>query len=253
MFATLILAAPAHAQQAGNIIWQNEGFTESQAIPRNFVVNSGGVQATLTYDTITDGGTQTASGFPDFLSYFNQFNFGGEDGIVLIAYDNTRADSDDRIIIDLSFNQPVFNLSFDMLNFNQTTTVDDGLQIFFDDGTGSQQILLNNPNFFTLGGNEIISDDIPSVMGWEGDGSSGFGTTTSNLNVRFGTQAVQNVTIEVYHAEDAPLNPSALFAGLGDISWVDGGADLETQVSTSSFIPFIGNLVTNTVSVTNRP
>jgi len=102
-----------------------------------------------------------------------------------------------------------------------------------------------------LGGNEIISDDIPSVMGWEGDGSSGFGTTTSNLNVRFGTQAVQNVTIEVYHAEDAPLNPSALFAGLGDISWVDGGADLETQVSTSSFIPFIENLVTNTVNVTN--
>jgi len=77
---------------------------------------------TLTYDTITDGGTQTASGFPDFLSYFNQFNFGGEDGIVLIAYDNTRADSDDRIIIDLSFNQPVFNLSFDMLNWISTNT-----------------------------------------------------------------------------------------------------------------------------------
>ena len=251
VIAILLLAVPAHAQQSGNINWQDQGFAEGEAIPRNFVVNSGGVQATLTYDTITDGGSQTTSGFPDFLSYFDQFTFSGEDGIALIAYNNTRADQDDRIIIDLTFSQPVFNLTFDMLNFNQTGTVDDGLQIFFDDGTSPQQTLLNNPAFFTLGGAGIIADDIPGVTGWEGNAASGFGATDANLNVSFGPQAVRNVTIEVYHAEDAPLDPSTLFAGLGDISWVDGGADLETQVSTSSFIPFVGNLVTNNVTVTN--
>ncbi len=248
-----LMAMPATAQTSGNITWENEGFGEGQVIPRNLVVNSGGVQATLSYNSITDGGTQNSGGFGDFLTYFNQFTFAGEDGIALIAYDNTRADQDDRIIINLEFNQPVFNLSFDMLNFNQTATVDDGLQIFFDDdNTGPQQTLLNNPAFFNLGGNLIIPDNIPGVTGWEGNGSSGFGTTTSNLNINFGGQAVQRVRIEVYHADDAPLNPSILFAGLGDISWVDGGADIETQVSTSSFIPFTGNLVTNNVSITNQ-
>jgi len=252
VIAACLMAVPATAQTSGSITWENEGFGEGQAIPRNFVVNSGGVQASLSYDTVTDGGTQTAGGFPDFLSYFNQFNFAGENGIALIAYDNTRADQDDRIIINLNFSQPVFNLNFDMLNFNQTGTVDDGLQIFFDDGAGPQQTLLNTPAFFSLGGNLIIPDNIPGVTGWEGNGSSGFGTTTSNLNVNFGGQAVQNVTIEVYHADDAPLDPGTLFAGLGDINWVDGGADLETQVSTSSFIPFEGNLVTNSVTITNQ-
>jgi len=247
-----LIAAPALAQSSGTITWENEGFAEGAAIPRNFVVNSGGVQATLTYDTITDGGTQVpAGGFPDFLSYFNQFTFGGEDGIVLFAYDNSFNDRDDRIIVNLSFNQPVFNLNFDLLNFNQTAGVDDAVQVFFDDGVGPQQTLLNNPAFFTEGGALIIPDNIPGVTGWEGNGDGGFGSTASNLNVDFGTQPVQNVVIEVYVGDDSPGNPGGLFAGLGDINWVDGGADLNTQVSTSSFIPFIGNLITNTVTVTN--
>jgi len=158
------IAGPAFAQTSGTITWEDEAFNEGQAIPRNFVVNSGGVQATLTYDTITDGGTQVpAGGFPDFLSYFDQFTFSGEDGIALIAYDNSFNDRDDRIIINLGFNQPVLGLNFDLLNFTQSATVDDAVQVFFDDGVGPQQILLNNPAFFTEGGPAIIPDNIPGV------------------------------------------------------------------------------------------
>jgi hypothetical protein len=250
--AASLFAVQAYGQSSGEIIWENEGFAEGAAIPRNLVVNSGGVQATLSYDTITDGGTQVpAGGFPDFLSYFNQFTFAGENGIALIAYDNSFNDRDDRIIINLEFNQPVFNLDFDLLNFNQTATVDDGVQVFFDDGVGPQQTLLNNPAFFTESGALIIPDNIPGVTGWEGNGDGGFGGTEANLNVNFGAQPVQNVVIEVYVGDDSANNPGGLFAGLGDIRWVDGGADLTTQVTTSSFIPFTGSLVTNTVEITN--
>lgn len=76
--------------------------------------------------------------------------------------------------------------------------------------------------------------------------------TSANLNVDFGSQPVQNVTIEVYTADDTGgANPAAIISGLGDISWADGGSDLETQLSSSSSIPFVGNLVTTIVEVTN--
>lgn len=250
--ACLFIATPVAAQQTGEIVWENEGFASNANIPRNNVFNSGGVQATLSYDTITDGGTQTSAfGRGDFLSFFNDFTLAGDNGIALILYDNSAVDLDDRLIINLSFNQPVFNLNFDILHVSQSAGVDEGVQIFFDDGVGAQQSLLNNPNFFSLGGNDIVADNIPSVTGWEGNGGPGLGATSANLNVDFGAQAVQNVTIEIYTATDTAGNPDAIISGIGDISWVDGGADLSTSVSTSSFIPFVGNLVTTTVEVTN--
>ena len=254
------MTTPAYGQQAGEIVWENEFPAAGgigNAVPRNFIVTNGGVQATIDYGIVTNSGTQDSSILPDFLTFFDGFAFGGENGVALIGYDSSVIDQDNRLIINLSFDQPVFNLSFDMLHFDQPNAgtqfgeTDDGLQIFFDDGSSAEQILLNNPDFFGLSGGAITADNIPGVTGWEGNASLGFTDPTANLNVSFGSQAVQNIRIEVYTGDDAPADPNDIIAGIGDISWVDGGADLETQVSASSFIPPINSLVVTTVNVTN--
>ena len=82
------------------------------------------------------------------MTFFDGFAIGGDDGIALILYDNSIVDLDDRLIINLSFDQPVFNLTFDILHVSESGTVDEGVQVFFDDGVGAQQTLLNNPSFF---------------------------------------------------------------------------------------------------------
>ena len=52
--AFLLIAIPAVAQQSGEIVWEDEGFASDANIPRNIVFDSGGVQATLFYDTISE-------------------------------------------------------------------------------------------------------------------------------------------------------------------------------------------------------
>ena len=256
-----ISALPAYAQQAGEIVWEDEfvaggGTAGTSAIPSNQTFISGGVTATLTYNVDSNSGTQTAGGFPDFISFFGG-TFSGETGSALITYDSANDSSDNRLIINLTFTQPVFNLDFDLVNIDQSGAgsafggaVDDGLEVFFDDGVGPEQTLAQNPSLFSLSGANIILD---GADGWEGNGDAGLGgaSTSANLNIDFGAQPVQNLRFEIFTADDSPANPGTIIAAISDISWVDSGADLETQVSTSSFIPFIGNLVTTSVSVTN--
>ncbi len=246
--AGLAATNPAAAQAVGTLDWSSQGLTSAAPLPNPFIVSSGG--RTLTITTSTQGaGPGIATVYADFVT-FNTGALSGPGGIGVLAFNNNNVDNNERIIFEMTFDEPVANLAFDVQDIDQTGAGDDAVVVSFDDGTGFQT--LRGTPFVSLSGASIIEDNAPGFDGWEGNGASGVADSAADLQIDFGAQEVIAVRIELFNADDSPADPGNQFAGISDISWTTPpGADLSLSLVASDADATLGDPTALTLTVMN--
>src|SRR5687767_14425184 len=104
LLAASMLQVPPALAVTSTVVWESYGLTDEAAVASGsiFADPSGFVNVTLTWSTVTDGGTFIASNGSDFVSY-ESGTIGGQDGNVSMGFDNGNYDPDDRILFTATF------------------------------------------------------------------------------------------------------------------------------------------------------
>lgn len=222
LLAALVLAAPvmfgaALAQVAGILDWSTLGVADENAITSGATSTSAGVTTTLTWSTVTDGGSFVAYAGNDFVSY-EQDTQGGFTGYAQVGFDNVRQDADDKVTVNLTFSEAVTGLKFTLTDVDEGSW-DDFVEVYYN--TGSGFVNAKTGSFATLGpavglDNETFGD------GWEGTASAASTSTDGNIAFDFGTLQITAVRIVYFSGDDAGgggFNPGGQQLGIGDVTY----------------------------------
>jgi uncharacterized repeat protein (TIGR01451 family) len=216
--AALALAAvPARAQIAGIIDWSTLGFADEAAIPSGTTATSAAVTSTITWSTVTDGGTFIAYEGADFVSY-ESGSQGGFTGYAQVGFDNSAQDPDDKVIINIAFSEPVANLRFTLTDVDQSSW-DDFVEIFYNTGAGLVNAKTGAFDSFNASPT-VARDDETFGDGWEGTASNTNTNPNGNLIMNFGALQITAVRIVYFSGDDGSgSNPGAQQLGISDITF----------------------------------
>lgn len=209
------LALPL-AAQAQNLIWENQGLTDTFGITSGSTYNYNGATVTLTWSTNTDGGTFAYAYGSNYVSYQAGME-GGHMGHVLLGFDNSRNDPDDWITLTLSFSAPQTSLAFSVLDID-TGSWDDGVEILYN-GTNVR----STSSVWSYGqansSLRTVSTDNESVFeGWEGvNGASATNQNYGNIDLNFNGIAINTITIRFFSTDDANSDPGSQKIGISDL------------------------------------
>jgi uncharacterized repeat protein (TIGR01451 family) len=241
-FALALAAAglfePARAQVSGILDWSTLGIADENAIPSGTTATSAGVTTTVTWSTVTDGGTFIAYAGNDFVSYEDGAQ-GGFTGYAQVGFDNNRQDADDKVTVDLTFSEAVTNLAFTLTDVDQSSW-DDFVEVFYD--TGSGLVNAKTGSFVTLG-SAVAADDESFGDGWEGTASVASTSTNGNAAFNFGTLQVTAVRIVYFSGNDAGgggFDPGGQQLGISDVTY-DKVMPLLAVLKTVSMVGTVGN------------
>lgn len=216
-FAALF-AGPAAAQMPGTLDWSTLGIADEAAIPSGTTQASVGVTSTVTWSTVTDGGTFVAYAGADFVSYESGTQ-GGITGYAQLGFDNERQDPDDRIILDIGFSEPVTAVAFTVTDVDQSSW-DDFIEVFYDAGAG--WVNAKTGSFVTSIGPCVAVDDENFGDGWEGTCSAASTSTDGNIAFNFGALNLVAVRIVYFSGNDAGgnnFNPGGQQLGIGPVTF----------------------------------
>jgi uncharacterized repeat protein (TIGR01451 family) len=236
--ALALLAAPANAQVSGIVDWSTLGVADEAVIPTGTTAASAGVTTTVTWSTVTDGGTFIAFAGNDFVSYEDGTQ-GGFTGYAQIGFDNSRQDADDKVTVDLTFSEAVTSLNFTITDVDEASW-DDFVEIYYN--TGSGLVNAKTGSFVTLGP-AVAADDESFGDGWEGTASAASTSTDGNIAVNFGTLKVTAVRIVYFSGNDAGgggFDPGGQQLGLSDVVY-DKVMPLLAAVKSVSMVASSGN------------
>ncbi|MFZ5619149.1 MAG: DUF11 domain-containing protein, partial [Pseudomonadota bacterium] len=180
--AAPLLFAVANAQVTGILDWSTLGVADEAEIPTGTISTSAGVTTTITWSTVTDGGSFVAYAGNDFVSYESGAQ-GGFTGYAQVGFDNDREDVDDQVIIDVTFSEAVTSLQFTLTDIDQSSW-DDFVEIYYDAGAGF--VNAKTGAFETLGP-AVVADNETFGDGWEGNASAASTSTDGNIDFDFGT------------------------------------------------------------------
>lgn len=235
--ATMI-ATPAVAQVSGILDWSTLGFADEATLTSGTTSTSAGVTTTVTWSSVTDGGSFVAYEGASFVSYESNTQ-GGFTGYAQVGFDNDRQDADDKITVTLSFSEAITDLEFTLTDVDQSGW-DDFVEIYYN--TGSGYVNAKTGSFVALG-SVVAADDETFGDGWEGTGSSASTTTDGNIAVDFGTLRITAVRIVYFSGNDAGgggYNPSGQQLGISDVTY-DKVMPLLSALKTVSMVGTSGN------------
>lgn len=215
--AALALFGAASAQVSGTLDWSALGVADEDAITSGTTSVSAGVTTTVTWSTVTDGGSFVAYAGNDFVSYESGAQ-GGFTGFAQVGFDNARQDADDKVTIDLAFSEAVAGLQFTLTDIDEASW-DDFVEVYYDAGSG--YINAKTGAFATLGV-AVGADNESFGDGWEGTASAASTTTDGNLAFNFGTSQITAVRIVYFSGNDAGgggFNPAGQQLGISDVSY----------------------------------
>ncbi len=198
-----------------DLVWEDQGLLDEAAVPTGSSFNlSDGSTVTVDWNIQTDGGSFVPKGGDDFVSYESGTR-GEHEGYLNLGFNNNDNNPDDRIRLSLRFNQPVVGLKFDVLDVDNGSSFNDGVEIFTD-GVNIRDI----PDAFTLGGSSVQLDDESYMTGFEGISSAANKSSTSaNIQVDLGSRKVSEVEIFYFSTDDAISDPSKQSIGISDLHW----------------------------------
>lgn len=231
LFACLIITPRALAQQ---IIWENEGASNT-SYPSGSVASSGRIDMTTSWYTVTDGGTFASTGFADFVS-INHGVTGNHAGLLLLSFQNSDDDPDDKIIMDFTFNRRVAGLSFSILDIDQDggSDIEDFVEVEYHTGDNNWINLTTQTSFWSAGGSAFARDNESFGEGWEGNSSAANTSTDGNLNINFGNTVVKAVRIRYFSGDDEASPDTYQWVAISDLSFVD---PLEVTLTTDTTTP----------------
>ena len=218
--------------QTTQFTWASLGLSDEDAVPSGTILTSadGSTTVTVTWTTVTDGGSFVSYAGDDFLS-FERLR-GGQSDVLEMGFDNGNNDPDDRVIVTLTFSRAVTGLEFDFMDIDDGSWWD-GLEVFadgvnvrtVDSGSG------NGSNYVSALQAYVQPDNESYMNGWEsnGGGNAGNGQTLGNMTFDFGNTAVTTIRMEYFSTDDANSDPGGQVVGIGSIISIDVTADLDTD------------------------
>ncbi len=209
-------AAPARAQIAGTIDWSTLGLADEAALASGTQSTSAAVTSTISWSTVTDGGTFIAFDGADFVSYESNTQ-GGFTGYAQIGFDNGAQDPDDKVTLNVAISEPVTNLQFTLTDVDQSSW-DEFIEIFYDAGSGLVNAKTGTFDSFNAAPT-VARDNETFGDGWEGTGANTNTNTNGNLIMNFGTLQIVAIRIVYFSGNDSGGNPGAQQLGLSDITF----------------------------------
>ena len=205
---------------SSTFVWENQGYTDGDAIPTGTSFSMGTNTLSLDWSWRTDGGTlTTATGYSDYVVYESGSN-GNHTGLIELNFNNENDDVHDELILELTFNSPVDNLAFSVLDVDKGSTNDwaDGVEIYYQLAGGNWINVKTNSSLYTLGSN-VGEDDESEFDGFEGTGESSTSQDHANIDLSFGSIGVLAIRIKYFSSDDAIANPSDQEIGISDLSY----------------------------------
>ncbi|EAQ29871.1 hypothetical protein NAP1_03825 [Erythrobacter sp. NAP1] len=248
--ASLAIAAPAHAQNA-DIDWADAGIASQGSLPSGTsATGSDGNVATITWSSQSVAPSTFDPAFsPTFVSYFNG-TIGGAASPLLVSFDNSQYDPNDRIVITISLTEAVSNLTFSLGDIDLGSFAD-AVEVYYDDdGSGTFTNAATNNAFWSLGASVSRTNDA-TVNGWRGTGGSATAATDGNINFDFGSQAVQRIQI-VYFSYTGSGDPVGQFMGISDWQYSAPDADLSLTKALIGSPPVQGGTAVWRLIATNN-
>ena len=246
----LLKAEEAKAQSA-TVDWANAGVASQGSFPSpTNVTGSDGTVATVTWSSQTQGAGSFDPAFaPTFVSYFSG-TIGSGPSPLLLSFDNSSYDPRDKITVDITLSRAVTGLNFSLGDIDSGSFAD-AVEIYYDDdSSGSFTNAATNTIFWSTGSSVTRTNDT-TVNGWRGTAGSATTSTNGNVNMDFGSQAVQRIRI-VYFSYTGTGDPTAQFAGVSDLNYAATGADLSLTKVLFGSPPVQGGTATWLLTVTNN-
>jgi uncharacterized repeat protein (TIGR01451 family) len=227
-----------------NIIWENQGLANGTSIASGatLIDSSNRVGATLTRNAVIVGGT-----FTNNFS-FNAATLGNHVGYGRFDVNNSNNDPNDRLRVTITFNEPVTNLQFSLLDVDLRagSGTSDAVEIFYN-GSNSA----GGSAFVTSIGSSVVRDNETYMDGYEGVATSGANQTSGNINLNFGSTSITAITIVFFTSDDSNTNPFPQFMGISDLTY-DVTADLAVTKTNNVASLISGAVTTYVITVTNN-
>ena len=169
----------SNAQSTSAFNWEDLGLNDEDAIPSGTTLMStcGNYEMTITWTTVTNGGSFVPFSGADHISYDVSSETMGETGDLIMGFDNEALDPGDRVVLTLSFEPEICDAFFsvtdvDLLNGGWV----DAIEVFINGAN-----VTATPQFFTLSGSCVMLDDETFMDGFEGICSSNALNPFSNV------------------------------------------------------------------------
>ena len=200
-----------------SLVWEDLGLKDEAAVVSGskFDLDSG-LRATIDWNTQINGGNFVHAGGKDFVSYERGMR-GAHEGYLELGFNNDTNDPNDVLGLSIRFNQAIVGLDFDILDVDQHSSFDDGVEIYID-GVNLRDI----PDAFTLGGSSVKLDNERNFKGFEGRRNAGNPSKSGNIHVSLGSRAASEVEIFYSSTDDAISNPGKQSIGISDLHWLPG-------------------------------
>jgi uncharacterized repeat protein (TIGR01451 family) len=242
-FAGILISSTVFAGN-DNIIWENQGLASGASIPSGatLIDSNNRVGATLTRSAVVVGGTFTSN------FSFNAATLGNHVGYGRFDINNSNNDPNDRFRVTITFNEPVTNLQFSLLDIDlrNGTGTSDAVEIYYNGNINA-----GGSAFVTSIGSSTARDNETYMDGYEGIASSAANQTTGNVNLNFGSTSITSITIVFFTSDDSNLNPNPQFMGISDLTY-DVTADLVVTKTNSVTSLLAGAITTYVITVTNN-
>jgi hypothetical protein len=233
-FASLLISSTAFAGN-DNIIWENQSIATGTSIASgaSLIDSSNRVGATLTRSAVVVGGTFTSN------FSFNAAALGAHVGYGRFDINNNSNDPNDRFSVTITFNEPVTNLEFSLLDVDlrANSGTSDAVEVYYNGSNNA-----GGSAFVTSIGSSLIRDDETYMDGYEGIATSGANQTRGNINLNFGSTSITSITVVFFTSDDSNANPFPQFMGISDLTY-DVTADLAVT-KTNNVTSLLASAVT---------
>jgi uncharacterized repeat protein (TIGR01451 family) len=227
-----------------NIIWENQGLASGSVIPTGATLadSSNRVGAIVTQSTLISGGTFTTN------LKFNSGTLGNHAGYGRLEINNNANDPNDKFTVTITFNQPVSNLQFSLLDIDlrSGSGTSDAVEIFYN---GSNNVKAST--FVSSIGGSVAPDDETYMDGYEGIATSAATSTAGNIILNFGATLITSVRFVFFTSDDSNANPFPQFIGISDLTY-DVLADLVISKSDGVGNVLSGEATSYTITITNN-
>jgi uncharacterized repeat protein (TIGR01451 family) len=226
-----------------NVVWEAQGIPSAGVIANGarLVDSAGRLGVTVARNVLTNGGT-----FATNLS-FNAGTLGAHTGYGRLDINNGNNDPTDRFSVTLTFDEPVTNLQFSLLDVDLRagSGTSDAVEIFYNGNNNAT----GTPIVAAIG-TSVVRDDETYMDGYEGVATAAANTTVGNIALNFGATQVTSVRIVLFTSDDSNTNPFPQFMGISDLTF-DLLAELSVGKTNNVDSLVAGTATSYTINVNN--
>lgn len=239
--AAMLFSGGSASAQTATANWSSAGAGSMTPMPNpTNITASDGTSVQMDYTSSTDGGSFVPVYGGSFVSYYSG-QIGNVTGPLLLSFNNSDYDPDDRVTVIITLGRAVRDLQFSIDDID-SGSFRDAVIVEYDTGSGSFQNAANTAAFWSSGATVQRTNNV-TINGWTGNGGSGTTSTNGTLAFSFGNTAVTRIRI-TYSSYTGSGDPTGQFAGISNLSFSERNADLSLAKALIGAAPGSGGSVT---------